>query len=386
MSKVFGNNSLAQAKPANEYIVDKIFDFTKLKKITPSFILSICLILLIGVVALYSANFATKTFFMKQLASVPMMFIVFSMVVCLHPILLRRYAYEVYFVSLFLLSLTYFLGKTTMGGKRWLGFGAFQIQPSEFMKIGVILFMAKYFSTSRMKDIGSIKKMLIPLGACGAACGLTVIQPDLGTGMIIASLSIIILFISGVKIWKFVASGVLIIIATPIIWGNLHDYQKQRIEIFLNPEHDILNTGYNINQAKIAIGNGGFFGTGVGLGSQTKSQFVPENKTDFIFTVIGEEMGFVGMVALITLYLSISYYGTYVSNLTNDFFLKIVCYGSASLLFLHAIINMGMNIGIFPAVGIPLPLVSYGRSSMLTSFIILGLIGNAFVNKNSNLK
>ncbi len=386
MFNIFSSKGGVKARAANEYIVNKVFDFSKLKLLTPSFILSILLILLVGLTALYSANFATKTLFLKQLLSLPIMFGFFALIVCFHPLLLRRYAYEAYFLSLLLLVLTYVMGKSAMGGQRWLGIGFIQIQPSEFMKIGVILFMAKYFSTSRMKDIGSIKKILKPLAACGVACTLTIIQPDLGTGMIIACLSVIILFISGVRIWKFIASGVVILVAIPIIWNGMHDYQKKRVEIFLNPDQDVLNSGYNINQARIAIGNGGFFGTGITLGSQTRSQFVPENKTDFIFTVIGEEMGFIGTIGLIILYIGIIYYGTYVANITNDFFLKLVAYSCTSLLFLHIIINMGMNIGIFPIVGIPLPLVSYGRSSMLTSFIILGLIGNAFVNKNSNLK
>jgi len=371
---------------AGDIFADSVFNFKKLKDLSHGFLLIILMLLAIGLTALSSATFPSNSLFVKQLISSPFMYAIFAMIVSLHPFFLRKYAYEVYFVCLFLLCLTLLFGKKAMGGQRWIGFGGFQVQPSEFIKIGIILFMAKYFSRSGMRDIFSIKKILKPILSFITACFLTIIQPDLGTGMIIIFVSTILLFISGVKLWKFFASGAIILISIPIIWNGLHDYQRNRVEIFLNSDRDILNTGYNINQAKIAIGSGGFFGNGVGNGTQTRLHFVPENKTDFIFTVIGEEGGFLGCLAVLMLYCGLIYYGVITANMANDFFLKTVAYGASALLFLHVSINIGMNLGLVPVVGIPLPMISYGRSSMLTSFILLGLIGNTFVNRNINLK
>ncbi|QED23898.1 rod shape-determining protein RodA [Candidatus Deianiraea vastatrix] len=368
----------------SSYIATKIFDFQKLKKMPFSFVILMAMMLAIGLTAIFSVD-QSGILFKKQLFSLPFMMCIFALVTCIHPVYLKRYSYIFYLLCLFLLVLTYAIGKISLGAQRWLSIGVIQIQPSEFIKIGIILVMAQYFSKSEMRDIASLKKIIKPLLLALVPCVLTIIQPDLGTGMIILFISIVIFFISGVKMWKFALSGVIVLISIPIIWAKLHDYQKQRILTFINPESDVLNSGYNITQAKIAIGGGGFFGSGVGLGSQTRSNFVPENKTDFIFTVIGEEMGFIGTVGLIIMYIGIFFYGHYTSISRKDFFLKIAAQASTTLIFVHMIINIGMNIGIVPVVGVPLPFISYGRSSMLTSFILLGIISNAYVNEDVNL-
>ena len=362
----------------------KVFDFSKIRKTSLILILPVIIILALGFCALYSADTSLELFY-KQLFSMLIFIPIFIVISCLNPILIKRYSYLIYFGLLFLLFFTFLKGKIAMGAKRWLSIFGLKIQTSEFMKIGIILAISKYFSQMRVKYIRSVFGIILPFLIGFVPIFLVIIQPDLGTAMIIIILFIMMLFISGIKIWKFVLSGCIVVISIPIIWANLHDYQKARVANFLSPEKDKLGSGYSIYQSKISIGSGGILGSGIGLGSQSKLKFVPENETDFIFTVVAEETGFIGSLILILSYIIMFIHGYTASNQIKDFFLKVVTYSSVSLLFLHISINLAMTMGLVPVVGVPLPFVSYGRSSMFVSTLLLGFINNGVLNKNLDL-
>ena len=385
LAKIFSPRGKNHQRYVNSYIVTSVFNFSKIRTIPLELIGIIALIIAIGLVALNSAD-SSKVLLTRQIISIPFCIIAFLLIVSIHPSFIKRYAYQVYFLGLILLVLTCVIGNISLGARRWLNIFGLKIQPSEFMKIVVILALAKHFSNSSMRQISSILNTLRPILLGVTPIVLTIIQPDLGTGCIIAMIFVIIMFIAGIEIWKFVLCGVIILSSSPIIWSKLHDYQKQRIITFISPEADKLSSGYNIIQAKITIGSGGIIGNGIGMGNQTKSHFVPESETDFIFTVIAEEMGFIGCITLLMLYSGLFIYSYHIASITKDFFLKTTSYACICLLFVHIAMNTGMATGMLPAVGIPLPLVSYGRSSMLVSTIILGLIVNAFVNRDTNIR
>lgn len=365
-------------------IVVKFFDFQKIRKIPLSIIYIIFIIIIFGIISLKSADHS-KVLMYKHILSSLIFFLVFLLIASIHPSILYSNAYRIYSILLIGIIITSILGHVSMGARRWLEFAGIKIQSSEFMKIGIIFAMAKYFSKVNIKQIGSLYKIFIPILISVIPIIFVILQPDLGTAMIMTILFVTIMFISGVKLWKFILCGIIVLISAPIIWSNLHDYQKLRITNFINPENDKLGSGYNIMQSKIAIGSGGLIGNGIGLGTQTRLKFVPENETDFIFTVIGEEMGFIGCLLLIICYSFIVIYGYNTSISAKNFFLKTISFGSVFLIFLHIAINTGMTLGIFPVVGVPLPLVSYGRSSMLVTFILLAIIVNSDINKNIDI-
>lgn len=295
---------------------------------------------------------------------------------------LFRYAYIPYCVILTLLVIVEVSGHTAMGATRWINLGSFKLQPSELMKLCLVLALARYFHAISMEEIGRPIILMPALLMVLVPFALIVKQPDLGTGMILLMVGGMMFFAAGVRWWKFalVIGGGLA--ALPIAWEFMHDYQRNRVITFLHPEKDPLGAGYNILQSKIAIGSGGFAGKGLLHGSQSQLNFLPEHQTDFIFTMLSEELGFVGGLLIIVLYSLLIGYAILIALDARSQFGRLLAIGSISIFFLHVFINMGMVMGLMPVVGAPLPLLSYGGTIMMTILLGFGVIINVHVNKH----
>lgn len=281
-----------------------------------------------------------------------------------------------YVISLLLVILVNILGVIHLGAQRWLHIGFFVLQPSELMKLALVLALAKYLHKLPDLQQGKIKSYVIPCVLIFIPFIFIVEQPDLGTALIMCFVAIIIFFVSGLKLRYFIILAVTTVVAAPIIWFNLYDYQKERITSFLNPESNPLGSGYHIIQSKIAIGSGGFWGKGYLNGSQSKLNFIPEKQTDFVFALFTEEFGFIGALLLILVYaiLIINFYIIAINSKTN--FGKYAVIGISSILFAYVFINISMVSGILPIVGVPLPLISYGGTSLTTLMIGFGIALN----------
>ncbi len=293
-----------------------------------------------------------------------------------------RYAYVLYFVALALLVAVEVAGYVGMGAQRWLSLGFVNIQPSELMKIFLVLALARYFNAGAIEDIGSITRLIIPIALIAAPTVLILRQPDLGTAIMVAMTGGAVLFLAGVRLWKFAVVGIAALAAAPIAWQFLHEYQKKRVLTFLNPETDPLGAGYHIIQSKIALGSGGLMGKGFMLGPQSHLYFLPEMQTDFIFTMLAEEFGLVGGIALIVLYALIVTYGMVIAIKSRNQFGRLVAGGITTTFFLYVFINIAMVTGLIPVVGVPLPLVSYGGTVMLTLMIGFGLVIGVGVHRD----
>ena len=286
------------------------------------------------------------------------------------------------FFFILLLGVKYF-GLTSSGSQRWINFYFMNLQPSELMKIGLILFLAKYYHRISTDDVNRIKFLFFPIVSLIAPVFLVISQPDLGTSILIAAGGIIVVWLAGVRIKFFAYLSVLFISLTPIAISFLKPYQKARILTFLNPDRDPLGAGYQIIQSKIAIGSGGLFGKGFLNGSQSYLDFLPEKHTDFIFTLFSEEFGFFGSLFILCLYALIIYRIVKIGNITRSNFGKLYCYGFSSAFFVYVAVNMGMVLGLLPIVGAPLPILSYGGSSMLAIMFGLGIAMSCKIYKDS---
>ena len=267
-----------------------------------------------------------------------------------------------------LLGVKYF-GLTSSGSQRWLNFYFMNLQPSELMKIGLILFLAKYYHRISTQDVNRIKFLFLPIVALVAPVLLVVAQPDLGTSILIGLSGLVVLWLSGVNAKYFIYSSLILLISLPFVISFLKPYQKLRILTFFNPDRDPLGAGYQIIQSKIAVGSGGLSGKGFLKGTQSYLDFLPEKHTDFIFTLFSEEHGFIGSVLLLFLYAIIIYRTAKIGASARSFFGKLFCYGFASSIFIYVTVNMSMVLGLLPIVGSPLPIMSYGGSSMLATMI-----------------
>lgn len=286
-------------------------------------------------------------------------------------------AYWLYGIAVTLLLLVLLVGKSSMGATRWLNMGFFSFQPSELMKIVIIMVFARYFSALSPAGSLSLRDLLNPFLLLGVPVLLVMKQPDLGTAVIVALIGFSMMLFVGVR---FKAIMTLVLAAVPTMFLGwhfyLHDYQKERIHNFLTPERDPLGSGYHIIQSKIAVGSGGFLGKGYLQGTQTQLNFLPEQHTDFAFSVFAEEWGFLGCLLILALYLSLALWGYSIARKCNDYFGSLLAVGVSSMLVCHIVINIGMVIGLFPVVGVPLPLFSYGGTSMITTMIGLGILLN----------
>ncbi len=288
----------------------------------------------------------------------------------------------IYIAILGLLVLVKYFGLTSSGSQRWLNLYFLNIQPSELMKIGLILFLAKYYHKISSGDVNRIKFLLRPIIALMIPVILVVTQPDLGTAFLIAAGGVVVIWLAGVKIKFFGYFALLFLSIAPVAISFLKPYQKSRILTFLDPSRDPLGAGYQITQSKIAIGSGGLFGKGFLNGSQSYLDYLPEKHTDFIFTLFSEEFGFFGSCLVLALYVIITWRIASIGNIVRDTFSKLYCYSFATAFFIYVAINMGMVLGLVPIVGAPLPILSYGGSSMMAMMFGLGIAMSCKIHKD----
>lgn len=337
-----------------------------------SLLLAICLLLGFGLLILFSSSSENWHMIQSQMTRIGIALVVMFFFAQIPPSTYQRWAPLLYLTGIILLAATLFIGNVGNGAQRWLSLGFVRIQPSEMMKLAIPMFLAWYFHrihlplTFRAVVFSSLI-ILIP-------AFLTAKQPDLGTAILLTAAGGSVLLFAGLS-WRFItlmfSLGAL---ATPVIWYVLHDYQKQRILMFLNPESDPLGAGYHIIQSKIAIGSGGLFGKGWMNGTQSHLDFLPEHSTDFIFAVCGEEFGFIGSLILITLFMLVILRGLYITIRAQDTFTRLLAGSLTFTFFVSFFVNIGMVTGILPVVGLPLPLVSYGGSSMVTLMASFGIL------------
>ena len=291
-------------------------------------------------------------------------------------------AYPAYFVALALLVAVEIAGRIGMGAQRWIELGPLALQPSELMKITLILALARFLHGLGPGEIPRPVKLAIAGAMIGAPVVLVLLEPNLGTATLLALGGIILLFLAGLSWWWLGSAATLLAIAIPSAWEFLlHDYQRQRVLTFLDPESDALGAGWNITQAKIALGSGGIFGKGFLMGTQSRLNFLPEKQTDFALPIVGEEFGFLGSVALLGLFAALIYYGFQIAGSARSQFGRLVAIGITANFFLYIMINGLMVMGLIPVVGIPMPLVSYGGSAMMTVMFGFGLLMSVHVHR-----
>jgi len=346
--------------------------FDKLLAIDYFLILIIILIGAISVFAIHSTESGEFSYYTKNhLIRLIAFFVMFLFLSFVKITFWYRKAYLFYLICLFLLIIVFLFGITASGSKRWVNLYFLNLQPSELMKIAIIVCFARYYHRIQSVDIQSYRFLLIPIVLIIIPCYLVITQPDLGTSILIAGSGIFVIWIAGVNIKYFVYSSLLFLVSFPFVISILKPYQKSRILTFFNPERDPLGAGYQIIQSKIAIGSGGFFGKGYLKGTQSYLEFLPEKHTDFIFTLFSEEFGFLGSIILMFLYILLISRVISIGFFVRSFFAKLYCFGFASAIFLYVFVNIAMVLGLLPIVGAPLPIMSYGGSSMLS--IMLGL-------------
>lgn len=288
---------------------------------------------------------------------------------------LRHYAKYLYIFNLVLLIAVMAFGKTQLGAQRWIQIGSFSFQPSEFSKVFLIICLADFIER-RIEWLENFKDYVPIFGYILLPFVLVMKQPDLGTALTFMAIFIGMIFVCGFK-WKWIACCTVSFVALmPVLWNILHDYQKNRIRVFLNPELDPYGSGYHVIQSKIAIGSGGLFGKGWLEGTQSQLNFLPENHTDFIYAVAGEEFGFIGTAMIIVLYAIIVWRGVIIAINAMDDFGTLLAVGVTSMFMFHILVNIGMTAGIMPVTGVPLPFLSYGVSSLITNMLLIAILLN----------
>ena len=357
--------------------------FQKIKSLDYVLLISIMLLSIISVLVMYSTDggeilFHTKNHFVKLVVFFPLMiFIAFFNIKFWH-----NFSYLIYFFVILLLIYVSFFGIKSSGSQRWMDLYLFVLQPSELMKVAIILCLAKYYHRVKVENVNSFTSIFIVLSIILIPIIFVISQPDLGTSVLIALSGLIILWLGGVKIKYFVYSFFTFLISLPFIISFLKPYQKLRILTFLNPDRDPLGAGYQIIQSKIAIGSGGLDGKGFLKGTQSYLDFLPEKHTDFIFTLFSEEFGFIGSVALLILYSIIIFRIIRIGSISRSNFARLFCFGYAFAIFIYIVVNLSMVLGLLPIVGSPLPIMSYGGSSMLATMIGFGIVLSAKINHN----
>jgi len=296
-----------------------------------------------------------------------------------------RYAYVIYFATLALLVAVEISGTIGMGAQRWIDLKFIKLQPSEIMKVAMVLALARHFNGLSNEDIRRPLYLIVPLALVLAPAVLVLKQPDLGTAVMLLMVAGAVFFAAGVMLWKFGVLLALGVAAVPIGWNFLHEYQRLRVLTFLTPENDPQGSGYHILQSKIALGSGGMFGKGFMEGTQSHLNFLPEKQTDFIFTMLAEEWGMVGGLVLLGLYVLILAYGFAIALRSRNHFGRILAVGLTANFFLYVFINIAMVMGLIPVVGVPLPLISYGGTALLTVMLSLGLIMCVYVHRDRRI-
>ncbi len=355
----------------------------KLWSIQWFFVLLLCVTAGIGVAMLYSAaNGSFDPWAGRQLVRFGVGLGAMIVIAVIDIRLWLRYAYVLYALVLVLLIGVDVMGTIGMGAQRWIRLGMVTIQPSELMKIALVLALARYFHSGSIEDIGRIRFLMPPLLMVLASSALVLRQPDLGTALMLIVAAGVMFFLAGVRLWKFWTLGIAALGALPIAWQFLHNYQKQRVLTFLDPERDPLGAGYHIIQSKIALGSGGLFGKGFMAGTQAHLNFLPEKQTDFVFTMMAEEFGLVGGLVLLGLYVLILAYGFAIGLRCLNQFGRLVALGVTTTFFLYIFINIAMVMGLIPVVGVPLPLISYGGTAMLTLMAGFGFLMGCWVHRD----
>ena len=360
--------------------------FQKVKNL--DFILLFCIVLLsiVSVFVMYSTDsgeilYHTKSHFIKLLTFFPLMLMLaFFNIKFWHIV-----SYFFYFVVILLLIWVSIDGIKASGSQRWIDLYFIVLQPSELMKIAVILCLAKYYHRLKINNVNSFINIVIALSIIVVPVILVISQPDLGTSILIASSGLIILWLGGLKFKYFFISFITFLISLPFIISLLKPYQKLRILTFLDPDRDPLGAGYQIIQSKIAIGSGGLSGKGFLKGTQSYLDFLPEKHTDFIFTLFSEEFGFFGSVALLVLYTIIISRIIRIGAISRSNFARLFCFGFAFAIFIYIVVNLSMVLGLLPIVGSPLPIMSYGGSSMLATMIGFGIVLSAKINHKQTI-
>ena len=360
--------------------------FQKIKDLDFILLISILILGLISFATMYSTDggqilFHTKSHFSK--------FIIFTLLMLFISFFNIRFwfslSYIIYVIVILMLIWTINFGVTASGSQRWIDLYFINIQPSELMKIFIILCLAKYFHRKRLENVNSFYSVMVSTIVIFLPMSLVIIQPDLGTSILITISGIIVLWFAGLNHKYFFYSFLFSLLSLPFIISFLKPYQKLRVLTFLNPDRDPLGAGYQIIQSKIAVGSGGVFGKGFLKGTQSYLEFLPEKHTDFIFTLFSEEFGFLGSVLLLLIYAVIIYRVVRIGSISRSYFAKLYCYSFGASLFIYIVINMSMVLGLLPIVGSPLPIMSYGGSSMLATMIGFGIVMSAKIHSNQSI-
>ena len=339
----------------------------------------------LGVLSIYSANALTTSPFRQTLHLRQLTWLAAGLVVLFLACTgsyrnLSRFAYVIFGANVLMLLVVLVLGKAGLGAQRWIRIGGIAFQPSEFMKLSLVLFLARYFDDHR-ETLHQPKTMLLPAGLTLLTALLVLKQPDLGTALLLVFISLSMMLLLGLH-WRYllplaIGGGVL----TPLIWTLLKDYQRRRLLVYFNPELDPLGASYHIAQSKIAVGSGGAFGKGWLAASQSQLNFLPMNHTDFLFAVLAEQWGFVGCLLVLLVYVYLITRGFQIAMESADFFASLLATGISAMLAIQVFINVAMVLGMLPVVGIPLPLLSYGGSSLLATMLSLGLLLNIHMRR-----
>jgi len=355
----------------------------KLKQLNYFMVFIVCFIACIGFFILYSAaKNNLHPWAAKQIIRFMVGLGIFIIIAMVDIRIWMGSSYILYAGTLVLLFGVEVAGSMGMGAQRWIDLYFIMVQPSEIMKVTLLMALARYFHTLPPGEIWRMQTLIPPMIMIAVPSILVLRQPDLGTMLILCFAGLSIFFVAGIRIWKVWVSLGSVVAAMPILWHMLHDYQKSRIMTFLEPERDPLGAGYHILQSKIAIGSGGFFGKGFGSGTQSQLNFLPEKQTDFIFAMICEELGIVFGAFLLLLYGILIAYGYWISFSCKSQYGRFLGIGLTSLFFLYVFVNIGMVMGMLPVVGIPLPLVSYGGTAMLTIMMGLGLLMSTAIHRD----
>lgn len=358
----------------------KVSIWTKIH-LDPIFLLFILLLLAYSVYIIWSASGQDLPMTERKIGQIVLGFIIMVVLAQLSPRFYEKYAPHLYLFCIIILVLVDIFGYTSKGAQRWLNLGFFRFQPSEIAKIAVPLMVAKFINREGCPP--PLKTTVQALAIIGIPTLLVAMQPDLGTAILIAMSGIFIIFLAGVN-WKFIATAFTAIGAfIPFMWLYLmHDYQRERVLTLINPERDPLGKGYHILQSKTAIGSGGIWGKGWLHGTQSQLEFIPERHTDFIFSVIAEELGFIGALILLALFLCLIIRGLVIAAQAQTTFGRILVGGFVLVFFIYVFINIGMVSGILPVVGVPLPLISYGGSSLIVLMASFGIIMSIHTHRN----
>jgi len=364
---------------------DKTNLLSKISRIPFIIPLTVSILCIYSFILLYSASGGyLAPWALKQIIAFCIFMPISILIAILDLRLIYHFAYFPYLFTLISLIIVEFMGKSAMGATRWIDMGIVSIQPSELMKLSLILMLAKYFHDNHKYQFHKTS-VIIPIIASLLPIILVMKQPDLGTAIVMSAVAITIFFVAGIRLIYFGILSFIGMATLPLAWFAMRDYQRNRVLTFLDPERDPLGAGYNIIQSKIAIGSGGLLGRGLFNGTQSQLKFLPEYQTDFIFSFLAEELGFVGGVILIILYTVLIISSLSLATHCKSNFAKFIVTGIITLFFIHIFINIAMVMGLLPVVGIPLPLISYGRTMMVSMLIGFGLIMNAAINQRTNI-